>query len=132
MKKKRSSNKTEITLKFYFDSSNSDFFIQQKFDSKSNDSFEIISELVDFSSNLQSLLIKKMNTAIQETVIHIESFYNYDEIVEFYDNLLTQIGEISYFDISCSLQVFNNLSDEQKENIDNAFDWMGDKISNMN
>jgi hypothetical protein len=126
-------NKTEVILKFYFETGNSDFFIQQTFISESDDSNEILSELLDFCRKFQPFLIKKMSNAIQETHIHIESFYSNDELVEFYNNLLIQIGgEISYFDISCSNDVFDKLNDEQKENIEDAFDWIGNNFYNMN
>jgi hypothetical protein len=54
---------------------------------------------------------------------HVEEFSEKERFSKFYNELLLCLGEISYFDISIEDELKKHLTDEQLNNIDNAYLW---------
>lgn len=130
--KKLSSIKTQtkltmnVLLDCKYQDSVCEFKIKQEFCSNSEDSDEVLKELLYFIKKGSFTPLKKKSFDIEMDVnmdiydIHFESFWNDSETSIFYDKLLNHLNGIISYDIVCSDEIEKNLNQEQIENLGNG------------
>jgi hypothetical protein len=100
-----------------------EFKIKQEFCSESEDSDEVLNELIYFIKRGSFIPLKKksfdseMHVNMDIYEIYFESFWNDNETSIFYDKLMNHLNDILPYDIVCSDEIEKNLNLEQKENL---------------
>jgi hypothetical protein len=122
MKKRKLVKETKFTITTFctveLDDSYSEFDICQNYSSKSEDEVYLLNEIVYFirkSSKFPKRNFKQGQ--VLSTQIYFESFVNYENVSEFYKLLKKRVEKIDYYDIDCSVEVFLNLNEDQRNNI---------------
>jgi hypothetical protein len=118
---------TKLTMNVLLDCEYQDsvceFKIKQEFCSNSDDSDEVLKELLYFIKKGSFIPLKKKSFNIEMDVnmdiydIYFESFWNDTETSIFYDKLMNHLNEILPYDIVCSDEIRKNLNQEQIENL---------------
>ena len=112
-----------VTLDCKYQESVCWFKVNQEFCSESEDSDEVLNELIYFIKRGSFIPLNKksfdyeMKNDMDICEIYFDSFWNENETSIFYDKLLTQLNEILPYEIECSDEIIKNLNQEQKENL---------------
>lgn len=134
MKNQLVTNKTRFTIntwcELYYGNSNSEFHINQTFDSSTTNESDLLDEIEFFVK--KSVELAKTNWEHGGEVYHhyieFEEFFDNEILSKFFDELLKRILPVSLFEIKCSDEILVHLNNEQRENVDRAGWWMLDKI----
>jgi hypothetical protein len=112
-----------VTLDCKYQDSVCEFKIKQEFCSESEDSDELLNELIYFIKRGSFIPLNKksfdneMKCDMDIFEIYFESFWNDDETSIFYDKLMNQLNDILSYEIECSDEIIKNLNQEQIENL---------------
>lgn len=112
-----------VILNCEYQDSVCEFNIKQEFCSKSEDSDEVLKELLYFINRGTFSPLKKKSFDSELYVnmdiydIYFESFWNDKETSIFYDKLLNHLNDILPYDIVCSDEIQKNLNLDQMENL---------------
>lgn len=112
-----------VTLDCQFQDSECEFKISQEFCSENTDSEELLNELIyfikkgTFTPVSKKLRDHQLYCNMDCYYIYFESFWNDDEVSDFFENLSIRLNEIVDFDIECSDDIISNLNQEQRDNL---------------
>ncbi len=112
-----------VTLDCKYQESVCWFKVNQEFCSESEDSDEVLNELIYFIKRGSFIPLNnksfdyEMKSDMDICEIYFESFWNENETSIFYDKLMTQLNEILPYEIECSDEIIKNLNQEQIENL---------------
>lgn len=119
-----------VTRGYRFGMVSDEFTLTQTINSIESD-FETLSDVV--KSELISIQLSSQHLTqwdVQRNVF-FESFGgDSKDVPKFFNQLLLSVGEDYYFEIKCSPEVEEHLTQEQKENIECAFEWMDNILLN--
>lgn len=105
----------------YFGDSQSEVKISQSFYSENTDSESLLNELMYFIKRGTFTPFKKLDnqmvTDLDVYYIYFESFWNYEEVSDFYEKLSIQLYDLLAFDIKCSDEILKGLTEEQREDL---------------
>jgi hypothetical protein len=78
----------------------------------------------------QKSSLKELNLEGKEVQreVYFESFNEDQSLPEFYNELLLCLGMDFHFEITCSDSVLERLTEDQRENVGNAFYWAEENI----
>ena len=88
----------------------------------------------DFDRDLNIGIVKRSINELNlegkdvQREIYFESFNEDQSLPEFYNDLLLCLGMDFYFEITCSDSVLERLTNDQRENVGNAFYWAEENI----
>lgn len=90
----------------------------------------------DFDRNLNIGIVKSSINELNldgkevQREIYFESFNEDQSLPEFYNELLLCLGMDYYFEITCSDSILKRLTNDQRQNVGNAFYWAEETIYN--
>ncbi len=90
----------------------------------------------DFDRNLNIGIVKRSINELNldgkevKREIYFESFNEDQSLPEFYNELLLCLGMDYYFEITCSDSILKRLTNDQRQNVGNAFYWAEETIYN--
>ena len=121
--KKQTKLTMNVLLDCEYQDSLCEFKIKQEFCSESEDSDDVLNELIYFIKRGSFTPLKKKTFDREMSVhmdiydIYFESFWNDNETSIFFDKLMNHLNEILSYDIVCSDEIQKNLNQEQIENL---------------
>jgi hypothetical protein len=96
----------------------SEFDITQNYSSEGEDYEDLLNEIVYFIRKSSKFPMSNFKQGqVLSTQIYFESFVNYEKVSEFYKLLKQRIESIDFYEIDCSVEVFKNLNEEQRNYI---------------
>jgi hypothetical protein len=120
--KKQTKFTMNATIDCQYLDSECEFKISQNFCSENTDSEELLNELIYFIKRGSFIPVSKKLTDHQMYCdmdyyyIYFESFWNDEEVSDFFEKLSTRLNDLFAFDIECSDEILSNLNQEQIEN----------------
>lgn len=122
MKKRELIKETKFTITTFctvpLGESFSEFDIIQNYSSESEDYETLLNEIVYFIRKSSKFPMSNFKQGqVLSNQIYFESFVNYEKVSEFCKLLTKRIKSIDFDDIDCSVEVFLNLNEEQRNNI---------------
>jgi len=84
----------------------------------------------DLNIGIVKSSLKELNLEGKEVQreVYFESFNEDQSLPEFYNELLLCLGKDFHFEITCSDSVLERLTEDQRENVGNAFYWAEENI----
>lgn len=117
------SHVTKLTMNTTFDcefkESKCEFKISQVFYSENTEMEEVFEELIYFIKKATDIPYnrKSFDGYFDLYEIYFESYFNNQEVSIFYDKLEKRLIDMVPFDIQCSDEILENLTEEQRENM---------------